>query len=175
MVGQSHWRPGTRWFGRKRIIGSSDYHGTAIDCSNGSAEKTVCLNLYDRAEKVAVFPPSMRTYIAAQIETAEELSVSRPESRVKWGVPVPCDPEQTIYVWVDALINYITVLGYPESLNGWPVDVHVVGKDIIRCVGLEWSEFQLNPSGSTPSTGQLFSWQPVSSLLLASSHTLTGR
>lgn len=68
------------------------------------------------------------------MESVEELSISRPQMRVKWGVPVPGDPEQTIYVWVDALINYITVLGYPNSLNGWPVDVHVVGKDIIRQV-----------------------------------------
>jgi hypothetical protein len=53
---------------------------------------------------------------------------------VKWGVQVPSDPEQTIYVWVDALINYITVLGYPDDTTGWPADVHVVGKDIIRYV-----------------------------------------
>lgn len=49
-------------------------------------------------------------------------------------MPVPQDPEQTIYVWVDALINYITVLGYPGKMEGWPADVHVVGKDIIRYV-----------------------------------------
>jgi len=66
------------------------------------------------------------------MEAVEDLSISRPASRVSWGVPVPGDPEQTIYVWVDALINYITVLGYPESLEGWPADVHVVGKDIVR-------------------------------------------
>ena len=74
----------------------------------------------------------MRAHVAAQIENVEELSISRPKSRVRWGVPVPVDPEQTIYVWVDALINYLTVLGYPEKISGWPVDVHIVGKDIIR-------------------------------------------
>lgn len=76
----------------------------------------------------------MRQYISAQIATCEDLSISRPKSRVRWGVPVPGDPDQTVYVWVDALINYITVLGYPQHLHGWPVDVHVVGKDIIRWV-----------------------------------------
>ena len=54
----------------------------------------------------------------------------------KWGVPVPGDTQQTIYVWVDALINYITVLGYPTSFNGWPADVHVIGKDIARSARL---------------------------------------
>ena len=68
------------------------------------------------------------------MENVEDLSVSRPKQRVRWGVPVPGDPEQTVYVWVDALINYISVLGYPKSTDGWPVDVHVVGKDIIRFV-----------------------------------------
>jgi methionyl-tRNA synthetase len=62
----------------------------------------------------------------------EDLSISRPASRVKWGVPVPGDPSQTIYVWVDALINYLTVAGYPDNHAAWPADMHIVGKDIIR-------------------------------------------
>ena len=70
----------------------------------------------------------------AQLDTLEDLSVSRPASRVKWGVPVPGDSDQTIYVWVDALVNYATVVGYPGEMDGWPADVHVVGKDIIRSV-----------------------------------------
>lgn len=82
----------------------------------------------------AVHPETMRRHVAESIKTSEDLSVSRPRSRVQWGVPVPGDPEQTMYVWVDALVNYLTVLGYPESTKGWPADVHVVGKDIIRYV-----------------------------------------
>ncbi|KAI1092476.1 tRNA synthetases class I (M)-domain-containing protein [Rostrohypoxylon terebratum] len=74
----------------------------------------------------------------------EDLSISRPRSRCEWGIPVPVDPEQVIYVWVDALINYITVAGYPiwppgsEHTKGWPADVHVVGKDIVRFHGVYW-------------------------------------
>ncbi|KAI2615914.1 tRNA synthetases class I (M)-domain-containing protein [Hypoxylon sp. NC1633] len=74
----------------------------------------------------------------------EDLSISRPVGRLNWGIPVPDDPSQTIYVWVDALINYITVAGYPiwppgsEHEQGWPVDVHVVGKDIIRFHSIYW-------------------------------------
>ncbi|KAI1480200.1 tRNA synthetases class I (M)-domain-containing protein [Daldinia eschscholtzii] len=74
----------------------------------------------------------------------EDLSISRPVSRLDWGIPVPDDPSQTIYVWVDALINYITVAGYPiwppgsEHTKGWPADVHVVGKDIVRFHSIYW-------------------------------------
>lgn len=67
----------------------------------------------------------------------QDLSVSRPAERLSWGVPVPGDETQTIYVWLDALVNYLTKAGYPfppghEGRHGWPADVHVVGKDIIR-------------------------------------------
>lgn len=84
----------------------------------------------------AVWPETYRQTLLKQLDTLEDLSISRPKSRVKWGVPVPNDPEQTIYVWVDALINYITVLGYPGEMDGrgWPADVQVVGKDIIKQV-----------------------------------------
>ena len=80
----------------------------------------------------AVYPIRMQNHVRQQIDSLEDLSISRPKSRVKWGVSVPGDPGQTIYVWVDALINYLTVLGYPESTEGWPADIHVVGKDIIK-------------------------------------------
>lgn len=67
----------------------------------------------------------------------EDLSVSRPTSRLTWGVPVPGDDSQTIYVWLDALLNYATKIGYPwppgkMQSSGWPADCHVIGKDITR-------------------------------------------
>jgi len=93
---------------------------------------TVGVRYEDRRLISGVFPASIRGFVVTQMETAEDLSISRPKSRVKWGVPVPGDEEQTIYVWVDALINYLTVLGYPETDRGWPADIHVVGKDIIK-------------------------------------------
>ncbi|KAI0874614.1 tRNA synthetases class I (M)-domain-containing protein [Hypoxylon argillaceum] len=77
----------------------------------------------------------------------EDLSISRPSSRLDWGIPVPDDPSQTIYVWLDALVNYITTTGYPvwqpgsEHKRGWPADVHVVGKDIIRFHCIYWPAF----------------------------------
>ncbi|PKS05322.1 hypothetical protein jhhlp_008696 [Lomentospora prolificans] len=74
----------------------------------------------------------------------EDLSISRPANRLSWGIPVPDDPSQTVYVWVDALINYISNLGYPNWTpeimmeKGWPADVHIIGKDILRFHGVYW-------------------------------------
>lgn len=64
-----------------------------------------------------------------------DVSISRPKKNLSWGVPVPGDPEQVMYVWIDALANYITVLGYPDQpgwQDYWPADVQVIGKDILR-------------------------------------------
>lgn len=64
-----------------------------------------------------------------------DVSVSRPKKSLTWGIPVPGDPEQIMYVWLDALANYITVIGYPdrpEWQEYWPADVQVIGKDILR-------------------------------------------
>lgn len=71
----------------------------------------------------------------------KDLCVSR--SSVKWGIPVTFDPEQTVYVWVDALTNYISALGYKtddESLfeKYWPADLHLVGKEIFRFHTIIW-------------------------------------
>lgn len=77
----------------------------------------------------------------------EDLSISRPANRLDWGIRVPDDPSQTIYVWLDALVNYITTAGYPfwqpgsGHTLGWPADVHVVGKDIIRFHCVYWPAF----------------------------------
>lgn len=72
-------------------------------------------------------------------EQLADLSVSRIKNRVRWGIPVPDDEEHVIYVWLDALTNYLTVLGYPwheqrtTSLQeAWPAHWHVVGKDILK-------------------------------------------
>jgi methionyl-tRNA synthetase len=64
-----------------------------------------------------------------------DVSVSRPKKNLTWGIPVPDDPEQIMYVWLDALANYITVIGYPDRAEWqefWPADVQVIGKDILR-------------------------------------------
>ncbi|KAM0792527.1 hypothetical protein ACM66B_005196 [Microbotryomycetes sp. NB124-2] len=85
-------------------------------------------------------PPSRTQALLASLNASgdgdlADLSISRPSSRLQWGIPVPDDPDHTIYVWIDALVNYLTAAGYPW-LDGqnelWPPRLQIVGKDIIR-------------------------------------------
>ncbi len=73
------------------------------------------------------------------LEDLSDIAVSR--TSVKWGIPVPFDPKHTIYVWIDALSNYITALGYnngEENMKYWPADIHMVGKEIVRFHTIIW-------------------------------------
>ena len=79
-------------------------------------------------------------------EGLRDLSISR--TTFSWGIPVPGNDKHVIYVWFDALSNYITALGYPDDPEGnyakfWPVDVHVIGKDILRFHTVYWPTFLL--------------------------------
>lgn len=89
----------------------------------------------------AIHPPQQHANILDMLSAPlEDLSVSRPRDRLHWGISVPNDPAHTVYVWFDALINYLTGVGYPwdtieQKLRSfWPPDLQVVGKDIIRLV-----------------------------------------
>lgn len=70
-----------------------------------------------------------------------DISISRQRSRLKWGIPVPGDPNHTIYVWLDALVNYLTAAGYPDQKMIWPPDCQVIGKDILKFHGIYWPAF----------------------------------
>ena len=88
----------------------------------------------------------MKEVVSAVTAGLEDLSISRPSSRLTWGIRVPTDPTQTIYVWLDALINYATAAGYPwapgsEHVGGWPADVQIIGKDILRFHCIYWPAF----------------------------------
>ncbi len=89
-------------------------------------------------------PKSKRNEIVSFVkEGLRDLSVSR--TTFNWGIPVPGNEKHIIYVWFDALSNYITALGYPDK-NGdygsfWPVDVHLIGKDILRFHAVYWPTF----------------------------------
>lgn len=79
-----------------------------------------------------------------QEEGLKDLSISR--TTFSWGIPVPKDPKHVVYVWLDALTNYISALGYPDTDNEkfqkfWPAAVHVVGKDILRFHAVFWPAF----------------------------------
>lgn len=65
----------------------------------------------------------------------QDVSISRPRKNLSWGISVPGDDSQVVYVWLDALSNYITVLGYPDKPDWqeyWPADIQILGKDILR-------------------------------------------
>jgi methionyl-tRNA synthetase len=83
----------------------------------------------------------------------EDVSISRPKKNLSWGVPVPGDDSQVMYVWIDALSNYLSVLGYPDDptwAESWPADVQIIGKDIIRFHAAIWPAMLLGLQVSLP-------------------------
>jgi len=94
------------------------------------------------SHKLLIVPEFRQKEILDLITTGlHDISVSRPKKHLSWGVPVPGDESQVIYVWIDALSNYLTVLGYPKNEQWkefWPADVQVVGKDILRFHAAIW-------------------------------------
>lgn len=74
-------------------------------------------------------------------EPLEDLCISRPKSRLEWGITLPFDENYVTYVWFDALINYVTAVGYPEGENFrkfWPYAQHLIAKDILKPHGIYW-------------------------------------
>lgn len=86
--------------------------------------------------KVKIYPEFRKKEFLELIKDGlNDVSVSRPRKNLSWGVSVPGDESQVMYVWMDALCNYLTVLGYPNNeafQEHWPADVQVIGKDITR-------------------------------------------
>lgn len=93
-------------------------------------------------------PAERRNEIISFVKSGlKDLSISR--TTFDWGIKVPKDPKHVMYVWVDALTNYITATGYIEDKNGprakyWPADVHIIGKDIIRFHAVYWPAFLMS-------------------------------
>jgi methionyl-tRNA synthetase len=77
-----------------------------------------------------------------------DLSVSR--TSFDWGVPVPDAPGHVMYVWVDALTNYLTSAGYPGDAKRWPADLHIIGKDIVRFHAVYWPAFLMSAGLALP-------------------------
>ncbi len=92
-----------------------------------------------------IAPTSRRNEVMSFVKSGlQDLSISR--TTFKWGIPVPDAPGHVMYVWLDALTNYITAAGYPD-VNGsefstyWPADLHMIGKDILRFHAVYWPAF----------------------------------
>lgn len=97
-----------------------------------------------KANPDAIVPVGRRNEIISFIERGlEDFSISRPKK--VWGIPWPGDDEQVVYVWFDALINYLTVAGFPKDESPWwPADLHVVGKDITKFHCIYWPAMLLS-------------------------------
>ncbi|MFC3124840.1 methionine--tRNA ligase [Pseudoroseomonas globiformis] len=100
-----------------------------------------------------IAPATRRNEVISFVKSGlTDLSISRTSFR--WGVPVPNDPDHVMYVWLDALTNYITALGYPaqdpDTWSFWPADVHFVGKDILRFHTVYWPAFLMAAGLPTP-------------------------
>jgi methionyl-tRNA synthetase len=97
------------------------------------------------AKEHPIHPPGRKDEIVADLERGlRDLSVSRIREKIPWGIPVPTDPAHVIYVWLDALTNYLTVTGFPDAPDWkrlWPADYHIVGKDIIKFHTIYWPSF----------------------------------
>ena len=104
----------------------------------------------------SIIPKTKRNEIMSVInEGLEDISISRPKDKISWGIPVPGDPTQVMYVWFEALMNYITVLGYPEYddfTKFWPANVQVVGKGILRFHAAIWPGMLLGLGLPLPKT-----------------------
>lgn len=102
-----------------------------------------------------VQPESRRNEIRRVIEGGlEDISVSRSRSQLPWGVQWPDDPEHTVYVWIDALTNYLSALGFPDDAydEWWPADFHIIGKDITRFHCIYWPAMLLSADIELPRT-----------------------
>jgi len=100
-----------------------------------------------------IAPPERRNEVVSFVRSGlKDLSISR--TTFDWGVPVPGDEKHVMYVWVDALTNYITGVGYPDQNAAdwrfWPADLHVIGKDIVRFHAVYWPAFLMSAGIELP-------------------------
>lgn len=103
--------------------------------------------------KIKVKPESRTNEVLEMLKDSEDISFSRPRKDIVWGIPVPGDNEQTIYVWTEALINYLSAIGYgrnDEWIKWWPADAHVIGKDILRFHAIIWPAMLLSAGLELP-------------------------
>ena len=111
------------------------------------------LDYYEKTNLSFIGPSTRRNEVISFVRGGlTDLSISR--TSFKWGVPVPGAPDHIMYVWLDALTNYATAVGYPDVESEmfktfWPADLHMVGKDIVRFHTVYWPAF-LKAAGVEP-------------------------
>jgi methionyl-tRNA synthetase len=118
-----------------------------------SAYQDRLLKLYQERPDF-VLPEARLNEVASFVRGGlQDLSISR--TTFDWGVPVPDNPKHIMYVWVDALTNYITAVGFPETESErfrryWPANLHVIGKDIVRFHAVYWPAFLMSAGVAVP-------------------------
>ena len=120
-----------------------------------SAYQQKLLDLYARHPDYVLPKERLNEVMAFVKGGLQDLSISR--TTFDWGVKVPGNPKHVMYVWVDALTNYITAVGYPdvdspEFRRYWPADLHVIGKDIVRFHAVYWPAFLMSARINAEST-----------------------
>jgi methionyl-tRNA synthetase len=118
-----------------------------------SAYQRKLLDLYEQHPDF-VLPKERLNEVASFVRGGlQDLSISR--TTFDWGIPVPGNPRHIMYVWVDALTNYITAVGFPDTQSEkfrryWPADLHVIGKDIVRFHAVYWPAFLMSAGIEVP-------------------------
>ncbi len=128
-----------------------------------SAFQDDLLRLYE-AQPDFILPQSRRNEVVSFVRSGlRDLSISR--TSFTWGIPVPDAPGHVMYVWLDALNNYVTACGFPDETASrwkfWPADVHVVGKDIIRFHAVYWPAFLMAAGLALPRRVSAHGWWTV--------------
>ncbi len=105
-------------------------------------------------------PDNRRNEIVSFIRQGlKDLSISR--TSFSWGIPVPDDPKHVMYVWFDALTNYLTADGWPDRSEFWPADLHLIGKDILRFHTIYWPAFLMSAGIEPPRKVFAHGWWTV--------------
>jgi methionyl-tRNA synthetase len=118
-----------------------------------SAWQDKLVELYENHPEF-IQPESRRNEVMSFVKSGlRDLSISR--TTFSWGVPVPDDPDHVMYVWIDALANYITALGYPDTdcdlyQSFWPANIHMIGKEITRFHAVYWPAFLMSAGVELP-------------------------
>ena len=94
------------------------------------------------SDRLRIIPQAAKSEVLAMLkQDVQDVSIARPRTSNDWGIEVPGDQDKIIYVWFDALLNYLTVVGYPDDSDWaqiWPADVQVIGRDILRFHAIMW-------------------------------------
>ena len=159
------------WYceGCERFVTQKEYDETGGVCPDHQkpyerlTEKNYYLRIADfrdeikrqiEANEMQILPEFRKQEVLRLLEDTPDISISRPKKQLSWGVPVPGDDSQVMYVWMDALSNYITILGYPDQdiSAWWPATAQFVGKDILRFHTITWPAILLGLGLPLPKT-----------------------